>query len=237
MTDRTGRILILVVSATIRFTLIATALACIADGRVVHAQETAPTPSWGEVGVSVSPLFKAYLDEESCCSPRGGWVTWGTGKFRLQVDFLYNHLRLRSYSGYPEERQGREISVQRVDLDGYADQVVGTALYWRVSKESRFSPHVLLGLAYWRRAQYRCVAWGEPVVQIPPLPGYGPNALVYRVDFAEGEEQRCVDEPPFRSHVFGPVVGVGVDIPIGSRFFARAQARLIEVRLGVGLRF
>ena len=230
--------------ATIRLVLIVTALAGITGGRAVQAQETASRPPWGDVGVGVSPLFKEYRNdvrEESCCTPLSGWVTWGTGTFRLQGDFLYNHLRWR---GHTEERQGRDISVQRVYVIGYADQVFGTALYWRVSEESRFSPHLLLGLEYWRRDHYFCGARGEPVVQIPTPPEYGPNALVYRVDFAEEEEQRCVDEPRPKSHVVHPRVGLGVDIPIGSRVFARAEVRgrgilpiLSEVRMGVGVRF
>ena len=53
----TGRILILIVTATIRLVVIATTLAGIAGARAVHAQETAPTPSWGDVGVNWSPVF------------------------------------------------------------------------------------------------------------------------------------------------------------------------------------
>ena len=76
----TGRILILIVTATIRLALIATALAGSAGARAVHAQGTT-TPSWGDVGISVSPLFTVYVHRESCCTPPGGWVTWGTKKF------------------------------------------------------------------------------------------------------------------------------------------------------------
>ncbi len=46
MTDRTERILIHVGVATLRLTLIATALAGIAGARAVHAQETAPSSPW-----------------------------------------------------------------------------------------------------------------------------------------------------------------------------------------------
>ena len=44
----TGRILILIVTATIRLVVIATTLAGIAGARAVHAQGTT-TPSWGDV--------------------------------------------------------------------------------------------------------------------------------------------------------------------------------------------
>ena len=65
MTDRTGRILLVVGAATIRMALIATVLACIAGARVVHAQAT-PPPSWGDVGVSWSPVVRLeYLAPSS----------------------------------------------------------------------------------------------------------------------------------------------------------------------------
>ena len=237
MTDLTGRILILVGSATLRLALIATALVLVGGSRAVQAQESTPTASWGDVGVSVLPFFKAYLDVESCCTPLGGWVTWGTGKFRLQMDYVHNRRRYLDYPGYYEERQGQEIIVQRAYLDTHVEQIVGAALYWRVSEHSRFSPHVLLGFAYGNFVDRPCVAAGEPVVRRPARP-HDPNELLYRVDFADGEEQWCLDEkPPIRFRRIGLQVGVGGDIPIGSRFFARVQARLIEVRIGVGLRF
>ncbi len=224
------------VVTAIRLTLIATVLVCIGDTRAIHAQETASTPSWGDVGGSFAPWFKAYLDVESCCNPPGGWVTWRTGKFRLQMDYLHNRRRYLTYAGYYEEREGQEIVVQRAYLDTHVEQVVNALVYWRLSENSRASPHLLFGLAYWNLADRPCVAGDEPVVRLPPRP-HDPYERLYRVEFTEGEEQRCLDEPPVRFHRIHPQIGVGVDIPIGARFFARAQARLLEVRIGLGLRF
>ena len=76
----------LVGSTTIRFALIVTVLACIADVRAVHAQ-AAPPPSWGDVGVHWSPLFWLENLDVDYGTPPGVWVTWGTGKFRLQMDY------------------------------------------------------------------------------------------------------------------------------------------------------
>ncbi len=98
---------------TIRLVLIATARAGSAAARAVHAQGTT-TPSWGDVGISVSPLFTVYVHRESCCTPPGGWVTWGTKKFRLQVDYVHNRRRDLIYQDFRgEERQGQTITVQR----------------------------------------------------------------------------------------------------------------------------
>ena len=82
----TGRILILIVTATIRLVVIATTLAGIAGACAVHAQETAPTPSWGDVGVNWSPVFWLEDLDVDYGTPPGVWVTWGTGTFRLQME-------------------------------------------------------------------------------------------------------------------------------------------------------
>ena len=250
MTDRACHVLFLsdlvlvsspvvtAVTATIRLALIATALTCIGGTMAVHAQETASTPSWGDVGGGFAPFFRANLDEASCCNPPGGWVTWGTGRFRLQMDYLHNRRRYLTCAGYYGEREGQETVVQRAYLDTHVEQVASPLVYWRLSENSHASPHFLFGLAYWNFADRLCVAGSDPVVQLPPRP-HDPNEWLYRVEFAEGEEQRCLDESPSRFHRIHPQIGVGADIPIGSRFFARAQARAFsaELRIGVGLRF
>ena len=215
--------------------LIATALAVIGWSPAMHAQE-AVTPARGGLGVGVSPLFKAFLDVPSCCTPPSGWVTWGTGKYRLQVDFVRNRLQQRGHGGYYEDRHGQEIVVQRASSTTYRDRVVGAALYLRLREMPRVSPHLLLGLAYWHRSQNHCVAWGKPVERLPSR-AHDANELLYRVDFAPGEEQRCAASSARSSRAIAPVLGAGVDIPFGRRFFARVQARLVEVRVGGGLRF
>ena len=227
--------------ATIRLALIATALAGIAGARAVHAQETAPRPSWGDVGVGVSPLFRVSRYVESCCTPLSGWVTWGTGKFRLHTDYVHNPRRYRYYRDYNEERLGQEIVVERAYLTTDVDQTVGVALDWRWSEHTRVSPYLLLGLSYWNLATgVPCVARGEPVVR-RPAPPHDPDELLYRVDFAEGEEQECRSRDQIYQYI-SPQLGLGVDSPIGARVFVRAQARLTlylatEFRIGVGLHF
>ena len=85
----------------------------------------------------------------------------------------------------------------------------------------------LFGLYYLNIAHRPCVAPGEPVQREPEGR--------YRVDFAEGE--RCVDDAVIRRDRVFPVIGGGIDIPLGARVFARVQAQLFQVRLGVGVRF
>ena len=228
MTDRTGRILLVVGAATIRMALIATVLACIAGARVVHAQ-AAPPPSWGDVGVSWSPVVRLEYLDRPYGRPPGVWVTWGAGKFRLQMEYVRSRLRSDNAERKIENHQGQEIPVYRAARSTNVYQVGAVAVHWRFMRDWPVSPHVLFGLQYLNIAHRPCVAPGDPVQREP-------NGR-YRVDFAEGEEQRCVDDPVISRHRVFPVIGGGIDIPLGTRVFARAQVQIFQVRLGVGVRF
>ncbi len=193
--------------------------------------QTANAPKWKfDAGVSVSPLFKTYLDEPSCCTPLGGWVTAGSGRFRLQVDYARNERERLGFAEYYEERLGQEIVVERGYQDRSIDQTVGVAAYWRLSGNRRLTPHLLLGMGLWRLADRRCVAEGAPPVVGTPQPGQR-----FRVDFAGGRP--CAGKPFDTSFRIWPQVGAGIDYALGSRAFARVQLRLLELRVGAGIRF
>ena len=100
--------------------------------------------------------------------------------------------------------------------------------------------HTLIGIAFRREELYTCVAAGDPVVPIStPRNTIYPDDPWYRVDFAEGEEQRCLDESPSSYPIpqlmMHPRARLGLDVLVGSRFFARAELGLLEVRIGAGL--
>ena len=220
------------------FRLIATVLLLVAAPPAVHAQGTSPRFK-GDVGVTVAPLFKTYIDERSCCTPIGAWLTWGTGRFRLQTDYAYNRRRYTNHSGYYQEHQGQEIAVLRADLDDHVEHAGSAALYWRLSEGGRVTPHLLFGLAYLNRADRRCVAQGAPLQQMAARP-HDPDELLYHVDFAPGEEERCLDEPPAITwNRWLPQAGLGFDVSIGSRLLVRTQVRapLLDFRVGAGIRF
>ena len=173
MLDLIGRILIIVGSAMIRRVLIATALAGIAGAHAVHAQETAPTPSWGDVGVNWSPVFWLEDLDVDYGTPPGVWVTWGTGKFRLQMDYQRSRQQYvlfgqRSFENY----QGQDIIVYRATQRTAVNHVGEVGLYWRLLEHSRVSPHLLFGLQYLNLGKRFCVATGEPV-QIDARPAVG----------------------------------------------------------------
>ncbi len=198
---------------------------------VPTSAETESTPGWRfDAGFSISPLFAAYLDVPSCCTPLGGWVTVGSGRFRLQGDYLRNVRRRLSYAGYFEEHLGQEILVDRAYLDSHVEQRVGVSAYWRLSKNQRLTPHLLFGVDLWHLADRPCVAEGNPVGGIPE-PGQQ-----FRVDFAD--ERQCQDEPFLTRYRIGPGFGAGLDFSIGSRMFGRLQYRNFrELRIGAGVRF
>ena len=231
---------------------------------VVHAQETA-RDSLGDVGVSLSPLFTGDIElGQHCCFSPGVWVTLGQGRFRLQVDHVYARRKELYYYEFdypgtpPDEYQGRDVYVERARLELQTEQATSALMYWRLSQTSHVSPHVLLGLTYWNIAERDCeVAEGAPVNLINPdrrrprrqlLSGltpsqfpfpYSDEEVWFRVDLTNEEEQQCFNEPPRKWGGVLPQVGGGFDIPIGSRFLFRAQARLFffEIRVGTSFRF
>lgn len=162
------------------------------------AAQAANAPKWKfDAGVSVSPLFKAYLDAPSCCNPIGGWATVGQGRFRLQMDYARNERQSLSYPTYYEEREGREIAVERAYLDEHVEQAAGAALYWRLLRHRRLTPHLLLGMSLARLADRPCIAEGLPCAGLPfRVLGEGSKAAggvsVGTMRLAKGLEFRAV---------------------------------------------
>ena len=177
-----------------------------------------------------TPLFWLEDVDVDYGTPPGVWVTWGTGTFRLQVDYQRSRQQFllfgqRSFETY----QGQQDTlVYRATQRTAVNHVGETLVYWRVLDHARVLPHLLFGFQYLNIGERRCVATGEPVPREPDG---------YHVDFAPGEEQRCGDDPLMRRHLRRVVVAGGVDIALGSRVFARVQAQVFQVRVGVGLRF
>ena len=97
------------------------ALLTVSPAVLAQSSSDAPTsaeaenpPRWKfDAGVSISPLFVAFFDEPSCCTPLGGWVTVGSGRFRLQVDYVRNVQRWDGFTDSYEHLGGQEIVVAR----------------------------------------------------------------------------------------------------------------------------
>ena len=192
-----------------------------------------------EVGVGVSPFFKLYLDERPCCLPLSGWITIGSGRTRLQIDYMRNE---RSQgpgyaTHYETDADGRRIVVDRAISHFHVDQMVGAAVVWRTPTKGGTTGYLFLGMAYERSARRSCIATGKPDLTEPQLPGQ----KIY-VEFPPGHQ--CSNEPVAISYRWtDPLYGVGLDVGFGSRFFSSVQYRarlhplLGELRVGVGIRF
>ena len=128
------------------------ALLTVSPAVLAQSSSDAPTsaeaenlPRWKfDAGVSISPLFVAFFDEPSCCTPLGGWVTVGSGRFRLQVDYVRNVQRWGGFTDSYEHLGGQEIVVARALGGAQVEQVGGVTAYWRLSKNPRWTPHLLL---------------------------------------------------------------------------------------------
>ena len=192
-----------------------------------------------EVGVGVSPFFKAYLDAQPCCFPISGWITVGSGRTRLQFDYLRN---VRSHGHhyntyYETDTQGQRIVMDRASSDFHVDQMVGAAIVWRSPTTGGTAGYLLAGAALGLTTDRWCVATGKPDLNEPQLPGQ----RIY-VEFPAGHQ--CSSEPvDHTSHWIFPLYGVGLDVGFGSRLLGTVQyrARLHplqgELRIGAGIRF
>lgn len=203
-----------------------------------QAQEA---PSWrGNVGVTVSPAFRQYFDVPPQCCPVGGWVAVGSGAFRLQADYLRGRRRSTGYGGYPFTHEGREASVQRVSLTTEVQHESNLLVSWRALDRPAYSLHLLLGAIYRHMANRFCVAFDGPLVRLSPTPyPWAPDDIVFRADLTADEKRRCEAERPRTNQVVWPQAGIALDVPIGDRFFARAEGRLVlfDFRIGAGIRF
>ncbi len=205
-----------------------------------RAQAQEARLSRGNIGVTVSPAFRQYLDVPPHCCPVGGWVTVGSGAFRLQADYLRSHRRSTGYGGYPFTHEGRKASVQRVSLTTEVQHEGNLLVSWRALDRPAYSLHLLFGAFYRHMANRFCVAFDGPLVRLSPAPyPWAPDDIVFRADLTAEEKQRCETERPRTSRVVWPQAGMALDVPIGERFFARAEGRLLlfDFRIGAGIRF
>ena len=204
-----------------------------------RAQETTP-PSRGNAGVTLSPAFRQYADVPPHCCPVAGWVAFGSGTLRVQADYLRSHRRSTGWGGYPVTHEGREASVQRVSLTAEIQHESNVLVSWRALDRPAYSLHLLFGAIYRHMANRFCVAFDGPLVRLSPAPyPWEPDDIVFRADLTADEKRRCEAERPRTRQVVSPQAGVALDVPIGSRFFVRGEARLLllDFRIGAGIRF
>lgn len=207
--------------------------------RVVDAEaQQSASRGRGDAGVLVSPAYWQYIDLPPNCCPVGAWVALGSGDWRFQFEYIKSEIRQEGYSGYFDvEIEGREVVVERDDLDTYGRQEGNFLVSWRAMDRPRVSLHVLFGAVYHHSAQRRCVAFDGELVPLPPRMS-DPDRVRFRAEFTPDERRRCGTERPITESRFWPQFGVALDFPIGSRYFVRAETlSLINFRIGAGIRF
>ena len=138
----------------------------------------------------------------------GGWFTVGSGRWRLQIDYLHRRERyerswIRHYGGPREEHMEVEGST-------------GDSLFLFVSRhfraDRRIKTHLLFGAGYHDRRNYSCEASRRRPEGMPVSYGYA--------DTCEGTRRETSRE----ERVLG-ALGAGIETAYGSRLFLRVQTR------------
>lgn len=212
------------------------ALALVLTSAAASAQQV-------EVGLSAIPGYAQYLDVSRECCPPLVWAIFGSGRWRLQVDYLRSLREQEGHGNYPlEDIDGRRASVQRADIEIEPRHETSALVVWRALEQPRYSVSILFGTIYTRGWRAFCRASDGPVVRIPAPRDWPPDYVVFRQELTPEERMRCADE--LRSlnttaNGFGVQAGAVLDVDIRERLFFRAGARLwlLRAEVGVGVRF
>ena len=195
-----------------------------------------------EVGVGAVPGHLQYLDVARDCCPPLVWATFGSGRWRLQVDYLRSVREAEGHGNYPhDDVEGRRASVQRASLTIEPRHEANVLASWRALERPGHSVSVLFGVMYSGGWRAYCVAAEGPVVRIPTPRDWPSDYVVFRQELTPDERARCPDERRHDTTLRGFLVQAGavLDVDLGKRFFLRAGARLALFRgeVGVGVRF
>ena len=192
-----------------------------------------------EAGVSVSLSYAQYLDVPRQCCPPMAWASFGSGRWRLHVDYLRSHREEESHGNYPlDDIDGRRVSAQQASLHVEPRDEASLLISWRALERPGYNLSILFGATYWRSRISYCVAVAGPLVRIPTPADYPPDYVVFRRELTPEERSRCTDAPDTDQWI-GPQAAAVLDVPIGERFFFRASTRLLIFRAdaGIGVKF
>ena len=195
-----------------------------------------------EVGVGAVPGYAQYLDVARQCCPPLVWATFGSGRWRLQVDHLRNVRKAEGHGNHPlDDVDGRRASLQRADLTIQPRHETSVLASWRALEGPDHSVSILFGAIYSNSRRAFCVASEGPVVRIPTPGDWPSDYVVFRQELTADERRRCADEwdPVGATRWIWVQAGAALDVDLGERFFFRAGGRLVLFRaeLGVGVRF
>ena len=193
-----------------------------------------------EVGVSAALSYAQYLDVPRQCCPPLVWAAYGSGRWRLHVDYLRSYREEEEHAKYPiGDVDGRPVSsILRGVLDTDLRHEANMLVSWRALERPGYSLSILFGATYRRSTTSHCTAFAGPVMRIPTPAGYPADYVVFRQELTAEERSRCADEA-HADQVIWPQAAAALDVPLGERFFFRAGARfwLFQADAGIGVKF
>ena len=172
------------------------------DPGAADSSTTEPSSTWMfDAGIDIQPGSRDAGGHSKAIAP-GGWISVGSARLRLQVDYSHHEARYME----PDIYRSQGISTWITDA-------VGVTGVWRFRTDRRLSPHVLAGVAWERRRGHSCF---DSLYERRCSTG---DAIVHSVPANSGLSLIV------RDHDLNGQYGAGIDVTLGSRFFVRAQIR------------
>ena len=155
---------------------------------------TAAAAQLSDVGIGVALSHHQWLDVPSLCCPPLAWVTFGEGRWRLQVDYLRSYGEGDGHGNHPlDPVDGRRASLQRADLRVDTQHHASVLASWRALEGPRYGLSVLFGAVFVHVRQADCFASAGPVVRIPTPDDWPAEHVVYRRELTPEERSPCDD--------------------------------------------
>jgi len=205
------------------------------------------------VGTSATLGYRQYLDVPGQCCPLWTWLEFGSGHFRLHLDYLYSYRESESHGGYSLDGDNPFGlgGPQNASLSWHSLRVVrrheaGAMLAWTARQRPEYTLNVLAGVSYWNSHVSDCQAREGPIEQVIPTPeGYSddPDHIVYAWRLTEGDRVRCREAHGGSIRGIAeigiwPSAGVTLDVPLGERAYFRVGYRMLfQATVGLGVRF
>ena len=183
-----------------RFTLTVVVVAVLAPHAV-------PAQTSRDAGVSLSLGYAQYVDVPRDCCPLAPWVTFGSGRFKLHLDYLRSHrYDGEGYGGYPLEHctrdgkcvdvkiDGKRASTQRASIEVETMHEVNVLAAWRAWSRPDHQFRILIGGGYRRSKRIDCTAFAGPSVRVPTPADYPSDYVVFRAELTDEDRRRCKED-------------------------------------------
>ena len=207
------------------------------------------------VGTSATLGYRQYLDVPMQCCPPWTWVEFGSGRFRLHLDYLYSYRESEGRGGYSLDGDNGNADPfglggpQNASLLWHSLRVArrheaGAMLAWTARQRPEYTLNVLAGVSYWNSHVSDCLAREGPIEQVIPTPeeySYDPDRIVYAWRLTESDRVKCRERRGgsiWGSTGIWPSAGVTLDVPLGERAYFRVGYRMLfQATVGLGVRF